>query len=80
MMIIKPGEIWIADIPFTNAGGRKKRPVLVLWLAEPDLVVASVTSAPPRSPTDVVLKDFKGLADCWLASCFDGALVASGLS
>ncbi|MDZ4659079.1 MAG: type II toxin-antitoxin system PemK/MazF family toxin [Bythopirellula sp.] len=54
-MTIQPGEIWIADIPFTDASGAKKRPVLVLWLDGTDLVAASVTSAAPRSATDVPL-------------------------
>jgi hypothetical protein len=28
-----PGEIWLADIPFTDGSASKIRPVLVLWLA-----------------------------------------------
>jgi mRNA interferase MazF len=59
MMIIRPGEIWIAGIPFTNAGGSKKRPILVLWLDGNDLVAASVTSATPRSFTDVPIKEWQ---------------------
>lgn len=57
-MTIHPGEFWIADIPFTNASSSKKRPVLVLWLDAQDAVVASVTSANPRSLTDVSLQDW----------------------
>lgn len=58
-MIILPGECWVADIPFTSGRASKKRPVLVLWLDGVDAVIAAVTSAPPRSPTDVSLADWK---------------------
>lgn len=59
-MTILPGEFWIAEIPFTGGVGSKKRPVLVLWLDEQDAVVAVVTSAKPRSLTDVELGDWGG--------------------
>lgn len=58
-MPIQPGEFWVADIPFTSGGGSKKRPVLLLWLDGLDTVVAAVTSAAPRSPTDVPLTDWR---------------------
>jgi mRNA interferase MazF len=58
-MPIQPGDFWVADIPFTNGSGSKKRPVLVLWLDGLDAVVAAVTSAAPRSPTDVPLADWQ---------------------
>jgi mRNA interferase MazF len=57
-MTIQPGEFWVADIPFTSGGASKKRPVLVLWLDALDAVVAAVTSAAPRSSTDVLLADW----------------------
>ncbi len=58
-MTSQPGEIWLADIPFTNGAASKIRPVLVLWLDAGDVVVAAVTSAPPRSATDVALAEWK---------------------
>ena len=58
-MIIRPGEFWVADIPFTDGSGSKKRPVLVLWLDGADAIVSAVTTASPRSTTDVVLKDWQ---------------------
>ncbi len=58
-MLIQPGEFWVADIPFTSGGASKKRPVLVLWLDGLDAVVATVTSAAPRSPMDVFLTDWQ---------------------
>jgi mRNA interferase MazF len=57
-MIIQPGEFWVADIAFTNGIASKKRPVLVLWLDGNDAVVAVVTSAQPRTRTDLSLKDW----------------------
>lgn len=53
-----PGEIWLADIPFTSGAASKLRPVLVLWTDAADVVVAAVTSAAPRSRTDVPLQDW----------------------
>jgi len=59
MTTIQPGEFWVANIPFTDGSGSKKRPVLVLWLDAADVVAAAVTSAPPRSTTDVALTDWR---------------------
>ena len=53
-----PGEVWIADIPFTSGTASKLRPVLVLWADSADVVVAAVTSAQPRSATDVALQNW----------------------
>jgi mRNA interferase MazF len=66
-MPIRPGELWVADIPFTDRSSSKKRPVIVLWIDGLDSVVAAVTSAAPRTSTDVALAD-------WLAA---GLRVAS---
>ncbi len=58
MTMSNPGEIWLADIPYTTGIAAKKRPVLVLWIDGQDVVVASITSAGPRSASDVVLKEW----------------------
>ncbi len=58
-MPIQAGEIWLAVITFTNQKTSKRRPVLVLWLDGLDAVVAVVTSAPPRTATDVALIDWQ---------------------
>lgn len=58
-MTIKAGEIWVANIPFTNGMSSKKRPVLVLWIDGSDAIVALVTSALPRTQTDVILNDWE---------------------
>ena len=52
----QPGEIWLADIPFTSGAASKIRPVLILWKDSADVVVAVVTLAQPRSTTDVALQ------------------------
>ena len=58
-MTPSPGEIWLADIPFTDGSASKIRPVLVLWLDAADCVLAAETSAPPRSPSDVPLVNWQ---------------------
>ncbi|MEG4862048.1 MULTISPECIES: type II toxin-antitoxin system PemK/MazF family toxin [unclassified Microcoleus] len=58
MTTIEPGDFWVANIPFTNGADSKKRPILLLWLDGEDVVAAVVTSAKPRSQTDVFLNDW----------------------
>ena len=59
MTTVRPGDLVVADIPFTNGSASKKRPVLILWLDGQDAVVAAVTSAMPRTITDVPLDDWR---------------------
>ena len=54
----QPGEVWIADIPFTTGAASKLRPVLVLWTDAADVVVAAITSVLPRSTTDAALQNW----------------------
>jgi hypothetical protein len=56
----QPGEVWLASIAFTSGVASKLRPVLILWLDGQDAVVAAITSANPRSNTDVPLSDWSG--------------------
>ena len=58
-MTITPGDIWIAEILFTSGSASKKRPVIILWLDAQDVIVAAVTSASPRSVTDVILQNWQ---------------------
>ena len=58
MMTIRGGEFWVAKIPFTDGTSSKKRPVLILWIDGNDVVVTAVTSAMPRTQTDLLLKDW----------------------
>ena len=57
-MSVRAGELWVAEIRFTNGADSKKRPVLILWVDGNDVIVAAVTSASPRTPTDVPLKEW----------------------
>ncbi len=59
MTTIKGGELWIAEIYYTNGTDAKKRPVLILWVDGQDAVVAVVTSAAPRTVTDIFLTDWE---------------------
>ena len=59
MTTIRAGEIWIANIFFTNAIQSKKRSVLILWLDGDDAIVAVVTAAKPRTETDVPLDQWQ---------------------
>jgi mRNA interferase MazF len=58
-MMITPGDFWVAEIIFTDGSATKKRPVLILWLDAQDVVVAAVTSASPRSTTDIALQNWQ---------------------
>lgn len=54
------GEVWVAEIHFTDGQAAKLRPVLILWEDGRDVVVAAITSAAPRSPADVPLPGWAG--------------------
>lgn len=58
-MTIRLGDFWVANIQFTDQSADKRRPILVLWLDGQDVVAAAVTSAAPRTPTDVLLADWR---------------------
>ena len=59
MTTIQAGDLWVAEIPYTNGVASKKRPILILWIDGHDVMVAAVTSAQPRTITDVVLVDWQ---------------------
>ncbi len=58
MTTIQAGDFWVAEIPYTSGAASKKRPVLILWIDGNDVVVAAITSAQPRTKTDIVLADW----------------------
>jgi mRNA interferase MazF len=43
MMTLKAGELWIAEITFTDGSASKKRPILILWIDRDDMVIKAVT-------------------------------------
>ena len=55
---IEPGDICLAQVPFTSGLPGKVRPVLVLRLDGEDCVVCSATSSAPRTERDLELKDW----------------------
>lgn len=57
-----PGEIVLVLFPFVSGGQAKKRAAVVLVdNGDADILVARVTSKPPRlSPYEVVVADWKG--------------------
>ena len=52
MTTIKAGDLWVAEIIFTDGSASKKRPVLILWIDGTDVVVAAVTSSKPRTQVE----------------------------
>lgn len=58
MTIIEAGDLWVANIPFSTGIGSKKRPILILWLDGNDVIIAAITSARPRTRTDVILDNW----------------------
>jgi mRNA interferase MazF len=56
MTTIQAGDFWVANISFTDGTTFKKRPILILCLDGDDVIaVVVVTSAKPRTQTDVIL-------------------------
>ena len=60
-MTIRPGDFWLASVPYTDGSGAKIRPVFVLWLDGQDAIVATVTSAAPRTSSDILLNDWQAI-------------------
>lgn len=56
MTACKAGDIVSVEFPFSDLHTHKRRPGLVLISDERDLVVARVTTHPPRDPSDVALQ------------------------
>lgn len=59
----KQGEVYLADVIFRDLqGGSKLRPVIVVSkdiVIDIDVIVASVTSAQPRSEYDIVIEHWE---------------------
>jgi mRNA interferase MazF len=56
MTPFRPGDIVAVEFPFSDLQTYKRRPGLVLLADETDLLLARLTTHPPRDPTDVPLK------------------------
>lgn len=55
MTSYRTGDVVSVEFPFSDLQRRKRRPGLVLVSGDEDLVVARVTTQPPRNPSDVAL-------------------------
>ena len=56
MTTFKAGDVVSVEFPFSDFQNFKRRPGLVLVSGEMDLLVARITTHPPREPSDVALK------------------------
>lgn len=56
MTPFRAGDLVAVDFPFSDLQTRKRRPGLVLVAGEVDLLVARLTTHPPREPSDVAMK------------------------
>jgi mRNA interferase MazF len=59
MTTTRAGEVWLAEVEFTDGRGSKPRPMLVLFSDPRDSILAVVTSAAPRTPRDLFLSDWR---------------------
>jgi mRNA interferase MazF len=58
MMKYESGTVVLIAFPYTNGGGVKKRPALVLYdNGDPDIVVARITSQTVTTHDDILIKD-----------------------
>jgi len=52
----KVGDVVSVEFPFSNLQGQKRRPGLVLAADDHDVLLARLTTHPPRDPSDVALQ------------------------
>lgn len=55
MIKFRIGDIVSVEFPFSDLQTHKRRPGLVLISGEVDILVARITTRPPRDPSDVAL-------------------------
>jgi mRNA interferase MazF len=55
MTAFKAGDVVSVEFPFSDLQTRKRRPALVLAGGAVDLLMARITTHPPREPSDVAL-------------------------
>jgi PemK-like, MazF-like toxin of type II toxin-antitoxin system len=61
MTTYQAGELLVVSFPFTSAQSAKNRPALVLLdTGDADIVIARLTSKPPKVAFDIAIVDWKG--------------------
>jgi len=55
MTAFKVGDVVSVEFPFSDFQTRKRRPALVLLSGDVDLLMARITTHPPRESSDIVL-------------------------
>ena len=58
MTVCEVGDVVTVEFPYSDLQGRKKRPGLVLAADASDVLLARITTRPPREPGDVLLADW----------------------
>ena len=61
MTTYKVGDVVSVEFPFSDLQRRKRRPGLVLAADENDVLLARLTTHPPRDPSDVALKQWAAI-------------------
>jgi mRNA interferase MazF len=56
MTAFRVGDVVSVEFPFSDLQAHKRRPGLVLVSGDFDLLMARVTTHPPREPSDIALK------------------------
>lgn len=62
MTPFEPGDLVSIEFPYSDLQGRKRRPGLVLSIDKEDVLLARITTRPPRSDGDVPIKDWMSSA------------------
>jgi mRNA interferase MazF len=61
MTTCKVGDVVAVEFPFSDLLGRKRRPGLVLDVDENDVLLARLTTHPPRDTSDVALDHWESI-------------------
>ena len=63
------GEVFICQLPFTSGATSKRRPALVLFDLQDEVIICRITSVARTGPLDVMLTDWRatGLLKPWVA-------------
>ncbi len=60
--LLETGDVVAVDFPYSDLQGRKRRPGLVFSIDESDILLARITTRPPREPEDVLPENWSAAA------------------